>query len=113
MVGMSVDLQSITDLNAAIYTPIFDTVLKGSSWSAYTRTLKPGPLKDLETSRGNVFEVYVPIFDLDNDLVGLLGVFWTNEVDIPNIKSRDKMSADLLKTAAEISGYFVWSGKKK
>ena len=123
MVGTSVDLPSLTDVKAAVYSPIFPALLKGQVWSSFTRDMHEGALKDLTMKRGDRYVAYVPIQDLNGNLAGILGLFWLIDAEctaknllddrmvcVPISKNRDAMFQTLSEEANIISGYFLWAG---
>lgn len=113
MVGISVDLKDLTDVNAAAYAPIYPNMVAGKAWCSYLKDVADGALKQLESARGTVFMCYVPIFDVDNNLAGLLGIFWTDSVTVPEPALRANMTSALASEGERMSGYFLWNNGRK
>lgn len=113
MVGKAVDLSSITDLNAAVYAPIYPIILKGRAWASDVNDMEDGELKDILKKRGDAFIVYVPIFDLDNDLAGLISVAWFNVSSVPTGDARANMLADLVGEGRTLGGYYLSRAPRK
>lgn len=113
MVGVEVDLPSITDLNASIFSPVYANLTTNKPVCIDTSKLQDGPLKDLEKKRGAAFECFFPIFDLANNLAGFMIVSWLDTADVPVTKDLFAMEADIQQETAKLSGYFLWSGGTK
>lgn len=104
--GIAIDLPSITNLPASLFTPVLSSLSQHQSVMTIVAELEPGPLKDLAQKRGSRTILWVPIDDLQDNLIGFITLAWLSDGDVPTGKARDEMIAVVQADATRISGYF-------
>jgi hypothetical protein len=104
--GIAVDLPSITNLPAATYTPVLPSLINEKPIFTEVKSLEDGPLRELEDERGARAVLFVPIVDLQDDLIGFISIDWVSDEDVPTGPDRDDMINSLDSDATRISGYF-------
>lgn len=110
--GVSIDLPSITNVPASTYQPILSTLAQQKSFFSTLHDFPSGLLKELELNRGTQSILYVPIDDLQDNLIGFIMVAWLRAEDTPVDADRAAMLNSLENDSTRISGFFSLSGAK-
>jgi len=102
--GVEIDLPSVTDLPASNFSHVISSLIDHQDVFVYTKDMSESTTKELLLKRGIKAAAFVPIDDLQDNLIGFLEVDWLSKEDIPkDIESMEKM---LESDAVRISGYF-------
>ena len=104
IVGESTDTEGLQDLNASIFRPVLDVIVKGDIWFHVRKDVPQGPFKDFFVKRGDQAALFLIMDDLEGHPIGMLSLEWLSAPDAPPMT--DAMKGDLKGTAALVSGYF-------
>lgn len=104
--GVTADLVDIINVPAVTFTPVLPKLIAMQPALILTESLPPGAMRELQIKRGIKVAIFVPVGDLDNNLIAFLTVDWLNLTDAPEGDKRDAMVQALHEDAVRIAGYF-------
>lgn len=107
--GITVDVSSITNVPASTFAPVLPNMIEGKSSFYLVNDLPPGPLREFELKRGCKIVVFVPIDDINSNLIGFITLDWLDIQNAPKDADQESALTALRADAIRISSYFSLS----
>lgn len=104
--GVIGNIGELKDMSIVSYGAVLPTLLKGEAVLIWERDLLDGPLRELMKKRGTQAELFVPVNDLENHLVGMIAVGWLSENDVIKPTDLAEMERTLSDAAVKIGAYY-------
>lgn len=104
--GVTVDIIDLANIPAATFAPVLPGLIRAQPQIVTTDALPPGPLRELKIKRGVKIAAFIPVSDLDGNLIAFFVLEWLNPADMPTGDEQKNMQIALHDDAARISGYF-------
>ena len=109
--GVQSNIEELQRVPTAAVAEILPDLFDGRPIFLWTRELDHGSMKELFVKRGVRAELFIPIFNLSDRLIGFLAVVWLNETEVPKESERKEMTQELSKIAARV-GAFLSSDRR-
>lgn len=104
--GVTVDFSDLVNVPAASFAPILPHLMAHEQASMKSSDIVAGPMRELQIRRGTVYAAFVPVSDIEGNLVGFLEMDWLNLSDAPKDGDQLKMTPILVDDAARIASFF-------